>query len=150
MFTKQKTFFKQGIYKPQHPEKYKGKHLPEYRSSWEMKFCMWCDSNPNVLEWTSENVIIPYVNPFDNKLHRYFVDNTVVIKEGNEIVKYLIEIKPKKQTEKPTPSNRKKRSTFEKEVKTYCVNQEKWKAARQWCKHNNYKFQILTEEHLNL
>tara|TARA_R110000787_G_scaffold279795_1_gene390132 strand:+ start:7970 stop:8425 length:456 start_codon:yes stop_codon:yes gene_type:complete len=150
VFKKQKTYYKQGIYKPIHKEKYKGDRLPEYRSSWELHLFRWFDGNSNVLEWTSEHIVIPYVNPFDKKIHRYFVDNTVLIKEGDKTARYLIEVKPKKQTEKPIQTARKKRRTYENEVKTYVINRCKWKAAQEWCKHNNYKWQILTEDHLNL
>ena len=91
--------FKQGVYFPTRPEKYVGATPIIYRSSWELKFFRWCEVNDNVLEWTSESNIIPYRNPNTGRMHRYFVDNSVVIKEGSNISKYLIEIKPKKQKE---------------------------------------------------
>ena len=109
----------------------------------------WCDNNDNVLEWTSESVIIPYISPFDNKAHRYYVDNKVVIKEGDKIVRYLIEIKPDKQTKKPvTKRSTKKKSTIMYENYTYVINQCKWEAARKWCDKHGYKFLILTEKEL--
>ena len=80
MRKKKYSQYKQGIYKPS--DKYVGSNKPIYRSSWELKFFRWCDSNPNVLEWTSESICIPYTSPLDGRVHRYFVDNTVVIKEG--------------------------------------------------------------------
>ena len=98
---KRRHGYRQGIYKPINRDKYKGIKNPMYRSSWELKFFSWCDNNPNVLEWTSENTIIPYISPFDSKVHRYYVDNAVVIREGGEISKYLVEIKPEKQTKPP-------------------------------------------------
>ncbi len=99
------TNFRQGVYKPINRNKYKGSKDPVYRSGWELKFFKFCDGNPNVLEWTSEGIIIPYVSPVDNKVHRYFVDNMVYIKEGEVTKRYLIEIKPSKQTQPPTVSN---------------------------------------------
>ena len=144
---KRKDPYLQGVYKPV-TKKYKGSQHPVYRSSWELRFFKWCDNNPNVIEWTSESVVIPYTSPIDNKTHRYFVDNTVKIKEGDKLVKYLIEIKPKKQTVKPKPHGNKKQSTILYENMNYIRNMAKWAAAEKWCKTRGYKFQILTEEHL--
>jgi hypothetical protein len=139
--------YKQGTYTPS-TKKYKGYGNPIYRSSWELKFFRWCDINPNVLQWTSESLVIPYISPLDNKAHRYFVDNVVVLKEGDNIEKYAIEIKPKKQTMKPTSHGNKKDSTILYENMEYVRNMAKWEAARKWCSKKGYKFQILTEEHL--
>ena len=72
-----------------------------YRSGLELKFFRFCDNSSNVLKWGSENIVVPYKNPLDNRHHKYYVDNFVVIKEGKEIKKYLVEIKPYKQTKKP-------------------------------------------------
>ena len=147
---RKKTYqrYKQGVYYPTKPEKYVGTTPVVYRSSWELKFFRWCENNDNVLEWTSESNVIPYRNPNTGRLHRYFVDNSVVIKEGNNITKYLIEIKPKKQTICPKTSNRKKRSTMIYESKMYVKNMAKWEAAEKWCKKHGYKFLILTEDEL--
>jgi len=140
--------FKQGVYKPVNSQKYKGAGSPEYRSSWELKFFTWCDKNPNVLKWGSETVIVPYISPIDNKVHRYFVDNIVSIKEGNDIKTYLIEIKPSKQTKPPVPSKRKKKSTIIYENYMYAINQAKWSAAKKFAKSKNIEFIILTENQL--
>lgn len=145
-----KSQYKQGTYKPVHRQKYIGNKLPQYRSSWELKFFQWCDRNDNVLEWCSESIIVPYMSPVDGRYHRYFVDNAIVLKEGDKIVKYLVEIKPSKQTKPPTPSNRKKKSTIIYEQVTYAVNQAKWEAARKFANKKNMKFIILTENELNV
>jgi len=140
--------YKQGIYTPKNSEKYIGRGSPRYLSSWELKFFRWCDNNPNVLEWSSESVIIPYISPVDQRPHRYMVDNVVKIKEGDKITKYLIEIKPKKQTIKPKGHGNKKHTTIVYENMTYMTNIAKWQAARKWCKKRGYKFQLITEDHL--
>ena len=111
--------YRQGIYKPVHKEKYTGSKHPRYLSSWELKFFKWCDINPNVIKWASESVCLPYISPVDKKLHRYFVDNTVHIKEGNNIVKYLIEIKPYKQTQAPKKHGNNKQSTILYAISSY-------------------------------
>jgi hypothetical protein len=138
--------FKQGIYTPLN-KKYKGKQSPTYRSSWELKFFRWCDLNPNVVEWSSENVTIPY-RIGDGKPRRYIVDNTVMLKQRNTIKKYLIEIKPYAQTQPPKPHGNKKKSTIIYEQYTYAKNKSKWLAAKQWCKKHGYEFLILTEREL--
>ena len=142
------TQYKQGLYRPVNHEKYIGRHLPEYRSSWELKFFQWCDRTETVLEWSSESVIVPYVSPVDSKVHRYYVDGTVVLREGDKIEKYLIEIKPKKQTVPPVESKRKKASTLLYEKMTYAVNTAKWEAAEKFAKHKGMRFTILTEDQL--
>ena len=140
--------YKQGVYKPVNSDKYKGSGYPEYRSSWEVKFFQWCDKNTNVIKWGSETVIVPYVSPLDNKVHRYFIDSIVTIKEGNNIKTYLVEIKPSKQTQPPVKSNKKKKSTILYEQATYAINQAKWTAAQKYAKLKHIDFIILTEKEL--
>jgi hypothetical protein len=142
--------YKQGKYRPVNKEKYVGRHIPEYRSSWELKFFKWCDKNVNVLEWSSESTIVPYVSPVDNRPHRYYVDGAIAIKEGSMIKRYLVEIKPFKQTQPPVESKRKKKSTLLYEKITYAVNQAKWSAAKQYADNKNMEFIILTENELNI
>lgn len=138
--------FKQGIYRPLN-KKYTGKRNPTYRSSWELKFFRWCDLNPNVVKWNSENVVIPY-RIGNGKPRRYIVDNTVSMKQNGRIKKYLVEIKPYAQTQPPKPHGNKKRSTLIYEQYTYAKNKSKWLAAKQWCSKHGYQFMILTEREL--
>ena len=141
----------QGIFRPQNPKKYVGKEIPVYRSGWELKFFRWADNNPNVLEWASEAIIIPYRSPADNKIHRYYTDGVVVIRESNNVIsKYIIEIKPSKQTVAPIYSKRKNQKTLVYENVTYVVNVAKWSAAKEWCTSKGYKFLILTEKELGI
>ena len=141
--------YKQGIYRPRQPDKYKGSWPILYRSSYELRFMNWCDTNNNITEWSSESIIIPYIRPTDGKLHRYFVDNTVKIKdkEGN-IHKYLVEIKPFKETLPPVNTPRKRHNTLVKENYRYAINSSKWEAAQKWATKNGYKFIIITEKDL--
>lgn len=141
--------FRQGLYKPTHPAKYIGKELPAYRSSFELKFFRWCDNNPNVLEWASEAVIIPYTSPVDHRVHRYYTDGVIALRETAGIVKYIVEIKPLKQTQPPV-NGKKRMSTMIYEAKQYAVNTAKWLAAEKWCIEHGYKFQILTERELGV
>lgn len=121
-----------------------------YRSLWELKFMKWCDLNHNVLEWGSEEIVVPYRSPLDGRYHRYFVDFYIKVQNKfGEIKKYLIEIKPKKQTQEPQVQKR-KTPRYINEVKTYVVNQAKWEAAREWAADRQLEFLILTEDHLNV
>ena len=73
-----------GKFTPTHSNKYKGDSRNIiYRSLWELKFMKWCDRNVNILEWGSEEFFIPYVSPLDNRVHRYFPDFYMKIKESN-------------------------------------------------------------------
>jgi len=140
-----------GRYRVLNPSKYRG-NLSEivYRSSWELKFMRWCDRNASVLEWGSETVVIPYKSPVDNKLHRYFVDFYVKIKnKDNKIVKYLVEIKPEKFT-KPPEIPKRQTKKFIQEVFQYGTNQAKWKAANEFCQDRGMKFLVLTENDLGI
>lgn len=105
----------------------------------------WCDVTPSVEEWGSEEIIIPYISPVDGKRHRYFPD--FYVKIGNK--KYLVEVKPFKQTKEPkTQTKHTKR--YINEVVTYAVNQAKWKAAREFCADNNWEFMLITEKELKV
>lgn len=142
--------FKQGIFRPLNPEKVVGSKAIRFLSSYELKFMRFADKNPNVVKWGSENIIVPYVSPIDRKVHRYLVDNFILLKTNNGLMKYLIEIKPIKQTLPPSTKNRKKKSTLIYEQVMYAVNQAKWAAAKAYAEKHGFKFLILSEEHLNI
>jgi|TARA_E500000081_G_scaffold127018_1_gene134523 hypothetical protein len=139
-----------GKYKPSYPKKYKGDPTNViYRSLWERKFMVYCDKNENVLEWSSEEIALPYKSPLDNRIHRYFPDFYIKVKEGNKIQKYLIEIKPKKQVREPKIQTKKTKSYIY-EVTEYAKNQAKWKSAQEFCEDRQWKFKIITEDELGI
>ena len=140
-----------GIYKVKNPLKYKGDFKNcVFRSLWERKFMKYCDDNKNVLFWSSEEVRIPYRSPLDGKIHYYFVDFWMRVKTKDGSVKtYLVEIKQEKQTKPPIIEENKKMTPSKvKQIKTYALNTEKWKAARNFSKEKGWEFLILTEKHL--
>ena len=94
---------KKSLFRPSFPKKYKGNpNNIICRSTWETKFCNYCDLNENILEWASEEFFIKYVSPVDNRFHRYYPDFLIKVKESKgEIKTYVIEVKPKKQTRPP-------------------------------------------------
>jgi len=109
---------------------------------------VYCDKSDNILEWGSEEVIIPYRSPLDGRLHRYFPDFYVKVKQANgSVKKMIIEVKPKAQCGPPKPPSRKTKR-FIQEVRTWGVNKAKWEAALEWCADRNMEFKILTEDHL--
>lgn len=138
-------------FSPIHPEKYAGDaNNIIMRSSWETRFAGWCDRNPNIVKWSSEETIIPYLCPTDNKVHRYFVDFkiTVRVKDGSTKT-YLVEVKPSKQTVPPVfPGRRTKK--FLQESFYFMKNQAKWNAASNYCKDRGWEFKIITERELGL
>ena len=138
------------LYKPTNPKKYTGNPRNIIcRSSWEIRFCNWCDINESIVEWGSEEFWIPYRAP-DGKVRRYFPDFLIKVKESNGQLKtYVIEVKPKKQTLKPKP-RKKVTKSYLYECKTYEVNKAKWKAAREWCADRKVEFKIVTEKELGI
>tara|TARA_R110002073_G_C9220902_1_gene559862 strand:- start:260 stop:691 length:432 start_codon:yes stop_codon:yes gene_type:complete len=119
-----------------------------YRSLWERRFMVYCDNTSAILEWGSEEVIIPYVSPLDGRRHRYFPDFYIKVRQKDKTIKkMIIEVKPKIQCGPPkTPKRRTKR--YINEVRTWGVNEAKWKAAIEWCVDRGMEFKILTEDHV--
>ena len=117
-----------GKFKPSYPEKYNGDPTNIiYRSLWERKFCVYCDTNERIIEWSSEEKCIPYRSPLDGKIHRYFPDFLIKVKESNGSIKKYIA-----------------------EVYEYAKNQSKWEAAKEWCADRGYEFKIITEHELKI
>lgn len=135
----------QGKFKLKNPNKYLGDIQNVcYRSSWELSLMMWCDNSPSVINWSSEEIIIPYLCPTDNARHRYYVDFTITFNDGKT---YWIELKPEKYTKVPK-NNKKKNKTYIKEVFEYVKNQAKWKAALSYATAHGATFQVWTEKTL--
>lgn len=133
-----------GKYQVKKPEKYMGDHSKViYRSLWERNVFRWLEDNSNIKAWCSEEVVIPYVCETDKKVHRYFVDVYFITMDNK---KYLIEIKPDRETKPPASKKRTKR--YLSEAMTYVKNQSKWKAAVEFAKDNGAEFQVWTEKTL--
>ena len=140
-----------GKYRPTYPKKYTGDPTNIiYRSLWERRFMKYCDHNQNILEWGSEELALPYRSPIDGRIHRYFPDFYIKVKESTgQIKKYLIEVKPKRQTVEPAVQKRKTKQYIY-EVVEYAKNQAKWKAAKEFCKDRLWEFKIITEDDLGI
>ena len=143
----------QGKFKPQNPRKYMGDCTNiVYRSHWELKLMSYLDKHPKVINWASEEVVIPYKSPIDGRWHRYFPDFYVEqINKSNKKEKILIEVKPKYQTIPPAvQSGKKPTKRYINEVKTWGINKAKWEAAGELCLDKGWKFQIMHEDHLGI
>ena len=140
-----------GRYTPTNPKKYKGNpYNIIYRSLWERKFMVYCDTSDKIIEWGSEEIIIPYLSPWDGTIPRSFPDFYIKVKQSSgNLKKFIIEVKPKKQTRPPKPVERKTKKWIN-EVRTFGINEAKWKHAKEWCENNNMEFKILTEEELGI
>jgi len=132
---------------PIFPEKYTGDPTNIImRSSWETRFASWCDKNPSVLKWSSEETIIPYRCPTDNRIHRYFVDFKITVSTGKT---YIIEVKPAAQTQPPIYPGR-QTQRYITESLTFMKNQAKWEAANEFARDRGWEFKIITEKELGL
>jgi hypothetical protein len=159
---------KEKRFTPSHPEKYRGDPSRIfYRSGWELTCMMKFDTNPNVLEWGSEEVRIPYRSALDEareryelsnfgrtrrRVHTYFVDFYVKIrrKDGSE-GRLLIEVKPKSQLSEPLRQDYKGRNAegrFRRDHNAWLVNRAKWKAAAEYAADRGMQFEIYTEERI--
>ena len=120
-----------------------------YRSLWERKVMIYFDQRKDVKRWSSEEIAIPYRNPFDGKVHRYFPDFYMKVKQSNgSLKKFIIEVKPKAQCKEPVKNPKRRTRRWLNEVFTYAVNQAKWKSAEEFCKDHGMEFKIFTEDHL--
>lgn len=135
---------------PTRPEKYEGDVTNIIaRSSWEILFFNWCDRNSSILQWSSEETVIPYRSPLDSKPHRYFMDGKIKVQTDKGVQIYLVEIKPNSQRYKPVFKGKQTKSYLN-ECTTFMVNQAKWAAADRWAKDRGWIFQILDEYDLGI
>jgi hypothetical protein len=120
------------------PEKFKNNpKIMVFRSSYERIFVSWLDTNEGVISWACEVIDITYYNPVKKRFAKYYPDFFVETKSEN----WLVEIKPSSQIKKPS-------SKKWKQLQTWMVNQEKWKAAQKFCEEKKWKFVIITEKNL--
>lgn len=135
-----------GKFQPQNPQKYEGN--PDgifFRSSWELSAFKWLDGNPDVVSWSSEECVIPYILPEDEKVHRYFPDLKITWASGKT---FIVEIKPEKETIPPKVTKKKNQIRLMEEISTFSKNSAKWEAASKWCAQRGYIFNVWTEKSL--
>jgi hypothetical protein len=145
--------YRSGKYEPKNHEKYIGDiHNIIYRSSWEYRFCTYCDTNDSIIKWSSEPVSIDYYNPLDKKSHKYHVDFYMkVLKDSGESQDWIIEIKPESQTKKPIYEGTMtvaKLKSYNRNMQIWITNQAKFKAAKEWAEKRGYRFGVIDENFL--
>ena len=140
-----------GRYFPTNPKKYRGNpNQIIYRSLWERKVMVYCDKNDAIIEWGSEEVIVPYLSPMDGRIHRYFPDFYMKVRQADgSTKKFIIEVKPKSQCKQPVKNPKRRTTKWINEVKTFAINQAKCKSAREFCEDKGMEFKIFTEDHIN-
>jgi len=147
--------YHQGHYRPKNPKKYMGDSTKiVYRSSWEAKAMRFFDNHPDITKWASEELVIPYVHPMDNRMHRYFPD-FLIERINKDRVKQiiLIEVKPLQQILGPKPQKGKNLTSKKKQrMLNEAINAEvisaKRKAAEAYCKKRGWTFMFMTEKDL--
>lgn len=143
-----------GKFTPKNPDKWINiqRGIPiTYRSGWELRFMSWADTNPSIIKIGSETLVIPYVNPLKKAVCRYFPDFFMEVKEKTgKVVKYVIEVKPEKETAIPQKKRGKKASSLLYESATYIQNLSKWASAQKWCEQNGILFKVVTEKELGV
>lgn len=141
-----------GRFIPRNPEKYAGNPTRiVYRSLWELRVMRKFDADPNVLTWASEEVVVPYVNPLDNRVHRYFPDFLVKNRTRDDTIKItMIEVKPASQAAPPKHCDKKSRRKYISEAVAWQINNSKWEAARRYCSERGWTFAVLTEKSLGV
>lgn len=138
-----------GKYIPLHPEKYRGKKIPEYKSALELRMMRYLDKNPSILEWTYEPMAIDYFDALRKKNRKYYLDFIAKIHVGGGFTKTtLIEVKSQKETVQPQKTSRMSDKTYREAMKVWITNTSKWKAAKKYARSRNYDFVIISEAQL--
>jgi len=120
--------------------KYVGRHEPTYRSSWEFTFMLFCDNNPNILQWASEPFMIPYRNPFTGKKTVYVPDFMIVyVDRMQQKHAEVIEVKPTREASLESAKSARDKASL-------ALNIAKWEAANAWCRQQGIKFRVVTEK----
>lgn len=146
--------FISGKFTPKNPHKYIGDiNNIICRSSWETRFCNFCDSNEKILKWSSEPIGIEYYNKLDEKKHTYYVDFYIkVVKTDGSVEELILEIKPQRQTKKPilesaNPTSKAIKAHNDR-LRTWITNMSKFEAAKEWAAKRGFRFAIVDETFL--
>lgn len=126
------------------PSKYLGNPCKiRYKSHLERGFMKGLDDNPDVVEWGYEYHKIKY--QYNSETRTYLPDIYVVFNTARGLKKYMIEIKPHKDT--VSPKTECDNDIIRKPIRTdrYNENQAKWNAARLFCLENSLEFLLITE-----
>lgn len=143
--------FTQGYFTPKNPDRYIGPTPIIYRSSWERKFMIMCDTKDNVVKWSSEPVEIKYIYSYDKREHKYYPDFYMKTKTEEGFEEFLVEIKPEAQIIKPSPPTKKSKkalTSYKFLAEQFIKNRDKYAYAKQWAENRGWRFIVLTEKTL--
>jgi hypothetical protein len=136
------TKYNQGQFTPKNPQKIVGNAKILYRSGWELAMMTFLDNHPSVIQWASESIRIPYVNPLTGRRSQYVPDFLVLYQDKNgKQHAELIEVKPKKEAMMENAKSKRDKAFL-------IINQAKWQAALLWCKKSGVSFRLITEDQL--
>lgn len=145
-----------GIFEIKCPNKYAGKDQPVFRSRLELRLMSALDSSSHVIQWASEQPLIPYIHPIRTIqegrqiVWNYHPDFLIKLTNGTKTWIELVEIKPSKQTKKPLPWGKGRSIKLANyEAETYAVNVAKWESAIALCEQKDWVFRIITEQTLD-
>lgn len=141
-----KSGFIQGYFPLNECKKYQGKGPIIYRSSWEKKFCLYCERNPEIISWSSESFSIRYFSPIDQKYHSYFPDFLVTLRSGKT---FVVEVKPKSHLIKPEAPKRKTPksiNSYKWIYETWVTNMCKKASAEEFAKSKGWEYLLVTED----
>lgn len=146
--------YHQGYHKLENPDKYMGYYNVKlgvlHRSGLELKFIQILDLSPKCKRWAYEpdDLIITYYNPVKQKLCTYYPDFYIeMIGNSNKLTKYIIEVKSKKDTEKPVREKYKTKEKYLYQLAISAVTEAKRKAAVEFCRNKNMVYEYITEEY---
>ena len=139
---------KQGYFDISESTKYNGKVKKViYRSSWEYRFCVWCENNPSVEKWCSESVEIKYHCPINNTIKKYYPDFWVKMSDGRV---WVVEVKPSKEYKEvpklPKRKTKKAMQNYDYLRRAITVNLSKFKSAIAFCKKQEWTFFVADED----
>jgi hypothetical protein len=143
--------YKQGYYNLVNLAKYIGDpNKIIFRSSWERKFAVYCDSNDRIVAWSSEPLQIPYMHPIEREIKPYNVDFYVKLQLGENLYRdFLVEVTPSRQLKQPIkPTGRvteKRMTAYTEQMKAYLINVAKFNAAQQYATSKGWEFIVVTE-----
>jgi hypothetical protein len=134
--------YSQGQFFPKNLQKIIGNSVIRYRSSWELLMMSYLDNHPDVIQWASESIKIPYRNPLTGQRSEYVPDFLVFYKDKNGKKRTeLVEIKPKRETMMENAKSRRDKAFL-------MVNTAKWAACLLFCKKHGIEFRVMTEDSL--
>ena len=110
----------------------------------------YCDHTEKVVEWSSEEIAIPYRSPKDNRYHLYFPDFYMKVRNTNgSIQSYLVESEPKAQVEGPQSSS-KEDQTIPNGGRDLCHQPSEMGSSERILQGQLWQFKIITERELKV